>query len=64
MHTYIGKIDKKIYRCITENIVTDEVILTDEQLKHICDRHTEVSTLLPQMRSCIENPENIASYPP
>ena len=31
----IGKIDKNIYKCITEDIVTDEVIITDERIRHI-----------------------------
>lgn len=34
----IGKIDVNIYKCITEDIVTDEVIITDERIKHIVDR--------------------------
>lgn len=38
VHT-VGKIDKKIYKCITEDIVTDEVIITDNQIQHIKDRH-------------------------
>ncbi len=38
MH-YIGKIDKNIYKCITEDIRTDEVIITDTQIQHIKDRH-------------------------
>lgn len=38
---FIGKIDKEIYKCITEDIVTDEVVLTDAQKKHIIDRHPE-----------------------
>ena len=37
MHS-IGKIDKKIYKCITEDIVTDEVIITDERIEHIIQR--------------------------
>ena len=41
MHT-IGRINKSIYSCITEDIVTDEVIITDNQLQHIFDRHPEV----------------------
>lgn len=36
---FIGKIDKNIYKCITEDIVTDEVIITDNQIQHIKDRH-------------------------
>lgn len=37
----IGKIDKEIYKCITEDIVTDEVIITDERINHIMERHPE-----------------------
>lgn len=35
----VGKIDKDLYKCITEDIVTDEVIITDNQIKHIQERH-------------------------
>ena len=35
----VGKIDRKIYSCITEDIVTDEVVITDNQIQHIKDRH-------------------------
>lgn len=38
MH-FIGKIDKNIYKCVTDDIVTDEVIITDTQIRHIKDRH-------------------------
>lgn len=34
----VGKIDKEIYSCITEEIVTDEVIITDERIQHIKQR--------------------------
>jgi len=37
----VGKIDKDIYKCITEDIVTDEVVITDKQLNHIIERHPE-----------------------
>ena len=40
VHT-IGRINKSIYSCITKDIVTDEVIITDNQLQHILDRHPE-----------------------
>lgn len=36
---YVGKINRKIYNCITTDIVTDDVIITDNQIKHIKDRH-------------------------
>ena len=35
----IGKINKEIYRCITEDILTDEVVITNNQIQHIMDRH-------------------------
>ncbi len=35
----VGKIDRDIYKCITEDIVTDEVIITDERIQHIKERH-------------------------
>ena len=35
----VGKIDRDIYKCITEDIVTDEVIITDERIGHIKERH-------------------------
>lgn len=37
VHT-IGKIDRAIYSCITKDIVTDEVIITDERIHHIIKR--------------------------
>lgn len=37
VHT-IGKIDKNIYKCVSEDIVTDEVIITDERIAHIIQR--------------------------
>ncbi len=36
---YVGKIDREIYKCVTEDIVTDEVIITDEQISHIREKH-------------------------
>ena len=34
----VGKIDTYIYKCITNGIVTDEVIITDERIDHIVER--------------------------
>ena len=34
----IGKSDREIYKCITEDIRTDEVIITDERIEHIRER--------------------------
>lgn len=35
----VGKIDIEKYKCITNDITTDEVIITDERIQHIKDRH-------------------------
>lgn len=35
----IGKIDINIYKCVTEDIITDEVVITDERVEHIKMRH-------------------------
>lgn len=36
---YIGKLDRRIYRCVTADMVTDEVIITARQVQHIRERH-------------------------
>ena len=36
---FVGKLDKRIYRCITDNIITDEVIITEERIAHIEENH-------------------------
>lgn len=38
---YIGKIDRNIFKCITEDIKTSDVIISDTQIQHIIDRHPE-----------------------
>lgn len=35
----VGKIDREIYHCIAEDIVTDEVIITVVQIMHIRESH-------------------------
>ena len=35
----IGKIDLSIYQVVTENIQTDEIIITDVRMKHIQEHH-------------------------
>ena len=37
MH-YVGKLDKTIYKRITDNLTTDDVIITDERIQHIKKR--------------------------
>ena len=35
----VGHIDIEKYRCITDDIITDEVIITDERVQHIKEHH-------------------------
>ena len=35
----VGRIDIEKYRCITPDIATDEVVITDERIAHIRERH-------------------------
>ena len=37
----VGKINRDIYKCVTEDIATEEVIITDNQMRHILDRHPD-----------------------
>ena len=56
----VGKIDQEIYQCITNDIVTDEVIITDNQIQHILDRHPDAyETAMKEMRTAIESPDYI-----
>ena len=55
-----GKIDIEIYNCITKDITTDEVIITDERIQHIKEHHpNNYEQYYSYMRSIIENPEYI-----
>lgn len=57
---YVGKINKEKYRCITEDIVTDEVIITDERIGHIKERHpNDYECYCEHLREIIENPQYI-----
>lgn len=59
VHT-VGKIDREIYKCITDDIRTDEVIITNNQVQHIIDRHPEVySTVLNNIQEAIRSPDYI-----
>ena len=56
----IGKINQKIYKCITEDISTEEVIITDNQIQHIKDRHPEAyNKVLKNIQETISTPDYI-----
>lgn len=57
---YIGKLDKNIYRCVTEDIATDEVIITDERIQHIKERHpNDYERFSDYFTQIVENPDYI-----
>lgn len=57
---YLGKLDVRIYQCITDGIDTDEVIGSEKQLLHIADHHPDSypETLI-QLKSTIKDPDYI-----
>ncbi len=56
----IGKIDRELYRCITDQIVTEDVIITTNQMQHILERHPEVyEKVVNYFESALKNPDYI-----
>ena len=56
----IGKIDIKKFKKISEEILTDEVILTSERFKHIIERHKEDFELyFKNIKDVLEKPDII-----
>ena len=56
----VGKIDIEIYNCITKDITTDEVIITDKQIDHIKNRHPNDYELLNKyFEKIVEQPDYI-----
>ncbi len=56
----IGTIDPAIYSCITERIVTREVVLTQERIAHIEERHPDVwRKIEPFLQLALEAPDYI-----
>jgi len=57
---FVGKINRNIYKCITEDIRTDEVIITDNQVQHIKNRHPEaLQKAMEDVKDAIEDPDYI-----
>lgn len=57
---YIGKIDKNKFKLISEDITTDEVVLTDKQVEHIRERHpNDYERYFKYFKEIIENPDYI-----
>lgn len=39
INVHICRLDIAKYKCVTPDIITDEVIITDKQIEHIKERH-------------------------
>lgn len=61
---FVCRLDKDLYKVITEDIRTDEVIITDERIQHIQERHPDdyerFSTYLAEI---IQSPDYIIRDP-
>ena len=56
----LGVLDWKIYDCISNNHVTNEVIITEEQIMHIRERHPEVCIdTMDYVREILDDPDYI-----
>ena len=56
----IGKIDIEKYKCVTEDITTDEVIITDTQIAHIKDHHpNDYERYFSYIEEIVKNPDYI-----
>ena len=56
----VGKIDREIYKCITDDITTDEVIITDERIGHIRERHpNDFEQYYQYLKDAVERPDYI-----
>lgn len=56
----IGKINIEIYKCVTADICTDEVIITDERIEHINERHPgNYDEIKPYINAALSAPDYI-----
>ena len=54
----VGRINRNIYECVTRNIITDEVIITEERIEHIKERHpTDFERYNKYLEEIIGNPD-------
>ena len=57
---FVCKLDKELYKVITEDIRTDEVIITDERIQHIQERHPDdYERFSAYLAEIVQNPDYI-----
>lgn len=63
VHT-VGRIDIEKYKCVTEGIQTDEVIITDERIAHIQEEHpNDFERYSKHIAEMVEDPQYILQDP-
>ena len=56
----VGKISRAIYGCVSTDIKTNEVIITNRQMMHIKERHPEAcEQLMEHIKDALEEPDYI-----
>lgn len=59
VHT-VGKLNREIYSVVSKDITTDEVIITDERIKHIKERHpNDYERFYSYLTEIVEQPDYI-----
>jgi len=59
VHT-VGRIEVDKYRCITKDITTDEVVITDERIEHIQNHHPgHFEIIEPFLQTALDDPDYI-----
>lgn len=62
---FVCKIDRSIYSCVAEDITTDDVVLSDERIAHIKERHpNDFERYFAYMARIIQEPDYILEDKP
>lgn len=58
---YVGKINREMYKVITDDITTDEAVITDERIAHILERHPQEQhkAVIERLLESIQDPDYI-----
>lgn len=60
MNIAVGYIDIEIFRCVSDDITTREVVITDTQIKHIMQRHPgDYERFSKYISQAVEDPDYI-----
>lgn len=58
---HVGKINREMYKVITNDITTDEAVITDERIAHILERHPQEQhkAVIERLLESIQDPDYI-----